>query len=77
MKFNRKIVEDFRIERLKDIKDDAQKQAEFMAEQFCNTEIKELRYALATEYIAQINTVLEIEKEIKEKESKDKKEKEE
>lgn len=69
--FNEEVLKAYKRKKLADIKKDCLDKAWELSEDFKEAETNEFRYAIAQDFITQINTVREIEKEIeKEKEEK-------
>lgn len=70
--FNDEVLKAYKRKKLADIKKECLDKAWELAEDFKEAETNEFRFAIAQDFITQINTIREIEKEIiKEKEVKE------
>lgn len=70
--FNDEVLKDYHKRKLNEIKRQCKDRAYELAEDFKEAETDEYKFCIAQDFITQINTIREIEKEIKEAENKEK-----
>lgn len=70
--FNDEVLKAYQMKKLAEIKRECEDKADELAREFKEAGTNEYKYCIAKDFITQINTIRDIEKEIKEMENKEK-----